>query len=160
MSSVRLGRPSRMDLSPDAARRILAENRYLTLATADEGGQPWASPVWFAVESPRQVLWASKPGTRHSQNVARRPEVAFVVYDSSRPPGEAAALYVAAVAAEVSDDEVELAAASFSAASVEQGLAVWGPERFRAPARLRLYRATVTEAFLHTDEDEREPVEL
>jgi nitroimidazol reductase NimA-like FMN-containing flavoprotein (pyridoxamine 5'-phosphate oxidase superfamily) len=149
-----------MDLSPDAARRILAENRYLTLATAGGDGQPWASPVWFALEAPRQVLWASKPGARHSQNLADRPEVAFVVFDSSRPPGAVAALYVAAVAEEVRGDDVERAAAAYSATSVAQGLGPWEADRFRSPGHLRLYRATITEAFLHTDEDERAPVEL
>jgi predicted pyridoxine 5'-phosphate oxidase superfamily flavin-nucleotide-binding protein len=30
------------------ARRIVSENSYLTLATADADGTPWANPVWFA----------------------------------------------------------------------------------------------------------------
>jgi predicted pyridoxine 5'-phosphate oxidase superfamily flavin-nucleotide-binding protein len=32
----------------DVARSIVDSNRYMTLATADESGRPWASPVWFA----------------------------------------------------------------------------------------------------------------
>jgi hypothetical protein len=27
---------------------ILKDNRYTTIATADAGGRPWASPVWCA----------------------------------------------------------------------------------------------------------------
>ena len=35
----------------DAAfRAIVDANRYTTIATADEDGRPWASPVWFAQE--------------------------------------------------------------------------------------------------------------
>jgi predicted pyridoxine 5'-phosphate oxidase superfamily flavin-nucleotide-binding protein len=30
------------------ARAVFAGNRYMTLGTADEHGQPWVSPVWFA----------------------------------------------------------------------------------------------------------------
>jgi hypothetical protein len=30
------------------AKEIIDANRYMTLATADAQGTPWASPVWFA----------------------------------------------------------------------------------------------------------------
>jgi predicted pyridoxine 5'-phosphate oxidase superfamily flavin-nucleotide-binding protein len=29
------------------ARSIIDSNRYMRLATADEHGSPWASPVWY-----------------------------------------------------------------------------------------------------------------
>lgn len=32
------------------ARAIVDSNAYMTLATADETGRPWASPVWYAAE--------------------------------------------------------------------------------------------------------------
>ena len=32
------------------AREIIDSNQYMTLATADADGRPWASPVWFAHE--------------------------------------------------------------------------------------------------------------
>jgi hypothetical protein len=28
-------------------RSVVDANRFMTLATADEHGTPWASPVWF-----------------------------------------------------------------------------------------------------------------
>jgi nitroimidazol reductase NimA-like FMN-containing flavoprotein (pyridoxamine 5'-phosphate oxidase superfamily) len=37
-------------------REILAANRFMTLATADAGGTPWASPVWFATEDGRELV--------------------------------------------------------------------------------------------------------
>ena len=36
------------DTATALARSIIQANRYLTLATADQDGLPWASPVWFA----------------------------------------------------------------------------------------------------------------
>ena len=78
----------------DAARRMIEANSYLTLATADASGRPWATPVWFAhaeSEAGYEFVWVSKPGARHSQNVAARPEIAIVVYDSTVPVGGAAA---------------------------------------------------------------------
>jgi pyridoxine/pyridoxamine 5'-phosphate oxidase len=66
----------------------------VTLATADAEGRPWASPVWFAHEGYRDFLWVSSPEARHSRNVAVRPELALVLFDSTVAPGDAAAVYV------------------------------------------------------------------
>jgi hypothetical protein len=32
----------------DVARRIIQDSLYMVLATADETGRPWSSPVYFA----------------------------------------------------------------------------------------------------------------
>jgi predicted pyridoxine 5'-phosphate oxidase superfamily flavin-nucleotide-binding protein len=42
-------------------KAIVDANQYLTLATADEDGQPWASPVWFASTDYREFFWVSSP---------------------------------------------------------------------------------------------------
>src|SRR5215208_3553020 len=55
------------------AREIIDSNQYLTLATADADGRPWASPVWFAHEDHSRFLWVSKPDARHSRNLEHRP---------------------------------------------------------------------------------------
>ena len=83
------------------ARAIVDGNRYMTLGTADAGGLPWASPVWFAPASYRELFWVSKPGARHSQNIAARPEVGIVIFDSTVPISTGKAVYMAALAEEV-----------------------------------------------------------
>jgi nitroimidazol reductase NimA-like FMN-containing flavoprotein (pyridoxamine 5'-phosphate oxidase superfamily) len=75
-----------------AAREIVESNLYVTLATADAEGRPWASPVWFAHEGYRDFLWVSRPGARHSRNLAARPELALVIFDSTAAEGDAAAV--------------------------------------------------------------------
>ena len=77
---------------------------YMTLATADATGRPWVSPVWFATGSDETFLWVSAPETRHSRNIAVRPEVAIVIFDSTVSVGGAEALYVDAIAEEVAGD--------------------------------------------------------
>jgi hypothetical protein len=66
------------------AHELVVGNAYLTLATADAGGVPWASPVWFAARGLELFVWASKPGARHSRNIALNSRVALVIFDSSR----------------------------------------------------------------------------
>jgi nitroimidazol reductase NimA-like FMN-containing flavoprotein (pyridoxamine 5'-phosphate oxidase superfamily) len=81
------------------ARSIVDANRFMVLGTADASGRPWVSPVWYALLSYREYVWVSRPGTRHSRNLAARPEVAIAIYDSHRP-GSWTAVYTAAVAEE------------------------------------------------------------
>ena len=51
------------------ARQIIDSSRYLTLATADGAGRPWACPVRYAHEDYTSFMWVSRPGARHSRNV-------------------------------------------------------------------------------------------
>jgi nitroimidazol reductase NimA-like FMN-containing flavoprotein (pyridoxamine 5'-phosphate oxidase superfamily) len=136
------------------ADEIIAANRYMTLATADTDGVPWASPVWFATEDLRHFYWVSDPNARHSRNIAARPDIALVIFDSTVTPGDGRAVYVAARAEQV--DPAELGV--FQRVSAAQGLDAWTEERVSAPAKHRLYRATATERYtLRHDIDERTP---
>jgi hypothetical protein len=126
----------------------------MTLATADADGVPWASPVWYATEDGRDFYWVSDPGARHSRNIAGRPEIAIVIFDSTVRPGEADAVYLAARAAEVGTDGIEI----FDRCCEAQGLEAWTAARVTAPAKHRLYRATVSEASRLGAGDERVPL--
>jgi nitroimidazol reductase NimA-like FMN-containing flavoprotein (pyridoxamine 5'-phosphate oxidase superfamily) len=142
------------------ARTLIAQNSYLTLATADPDGVPWAAPVWFAATDLETFVWASSPAARHSRNIAENPRVALVIFDSSKPPGEGSALYLAGDAELVSAVEFEDALAVYNTRSVERGLRAWEPGRLRDPAKHRLYRAAVREAFVLDDHDERIAVRI
>jgi nitroimidazol reductase NimA-like FMN-containing flavoprotein (pyridoxamine 5'-phosphate oxidase superfamily) len=145
----------------DEARQIIDANPYLTLATADGDGRPWASPVWFAHDAYAEFLWMSRPGARHSRNVAARPEIGFVVFDSTVVPGTAQALYVDAVAEEVGADEVESAIAAYSARSEAQGIRPWRiADVVGSAARHRLYRARARSCSLLSGGDRRIAVDL
>ena len=96
------------------AREILDTNRYMTLATADGDGRPWASPVWYAHRRYTDLFWVSRPGARHSRNLAVRPELAIVIFDSTVPEGSGQAVYVEALAEEVGEAGREEGIAIFS----------------------------------------------
>ena len=129
----------------DIARTILDAGVYVVLATADADGVPWASPVWFAKENYRELYWVSYPGARHSQNIAVRPQIAMVVFDSTVAPGTGQGVYMTAIAEQLTDPTaIEHGIGVFSRESVRQGdEEEWLPDRVTGEARLRLYRATV-----------------
>jgi pyridoxine/pyridoxamine 5'-phosphate oxidase len=124
---------------------ILRRTAYMTLATADGDGLPWASPVWFAVGDHRALYWVSRPASVHSRNIAARADVSAVVFDSNARVGEAQAVYVRARAMQVPDGAgIEV----FSRASVDAGIGPWIVADVTAPAEMRLYRADVSEISL------------
>jgi nitroimidazol reductase NimA-like FMN-containing flavoprotein (pyridoxamine 5'-phosphate oxidase superfamily) len=45
----------------DIARRLIRENLYLTLATADAGGSPWVAPVFYVAAEDEHFYWISSP---------------------------------------------------------------------------------------------------
>jgi nitroimidazol reductase NimA-like FMN-containing flavoprotein (pyridoxamine 5'-phosphate oxidase superfamily) len=133
----------------DIAREIFAAERYVVLATADADGVPWSSPVWFATEDRRALFWVSQPEAQHSLNIADRPQIALVVFDSTAEPGHGQAVYMTATAEQLVDPAaVEQGLAVFSGEAARQGLGDWGVDRVSSPARLRLYRASVHEHWI------------
>jgi len=127
------------------AAQIIDANRYLVLATADQHGVPWVSPLWYAHAGYREFFWVSDPQARHSQNIGIRPGVSMVIFDSSARPGAASAVYISGTAGMVAGPDLERSIEIYSRRSLEQGLPAWTPSSAQAPARHRLYRAVAAE---------------
>jgi pyridoxine/pyridoxamine 5'-phosphate oxidase len=144
----------------ELARAIIEESVYMTLATADESGRPWASPVWFAPASWSEFVWLSRPQARHSQNIAARREVAIVFFDSGVAPGSGRAVYVEATAALVGEDEHAGALRAYNAREEAQGISLLTEDEVSGEGQLRLYRAVASQHYVLNGNDQREPVEL
>ena len=149
-----------MDDPAAVAKRIIEANVYMTLATADGEGRPWPSPVWFANEGFKRFVWVSKPGARHSQNLAARPQVGIVIFDSTVGQGEADAVYIEAEAERLEGAEEERGIDIFNRRSQSLGWPSWSVADVREPARHRLYGATASSLFVLGPGDERIEVEL
>ena len=134
---------SREDLGA-IAREIVDSSRYMTLGTADENGNPWVSPVYYASQGYTEFYWISSPEVTHSRNLARRPHMSIVVFDSQQPPGTGRAVYMSAVAQELSGPDVDRGLAVYPN-RVEPGVRTLTSEELQPPAVYRLYRATVSE---------------
>jgi hypothetical protein len=145
------------------ARAIVETNLYMTLATADAAGRPWASPVWYAASGYAEFYWVSSPEARHSRNIASRPELAVMIFDSRAPVGTGQAVYVRAMAEELAGTDLDRGIGVFSRASVAGGAGEWGSGEVRAPAPYRLYRATASGHWVldpDSSPDRRTPVAL
>jgi nitroimidazol reductase NimA-like FMN-containing flavoprotein (pyridoxamine 5'-phosphate oxidase superfamily) len=140
------------------ARKIIDSNRYLILATADRPGRPWASPVWYAHEDYTSFLWVSRPSARHSRNIAARATVSAVIFDSTVAEDRAEAVYLEALAGELTGAQRDRAIEIFSRRSQALGLSGWNPANVTAPAPHRLYQASASARFILAPGDQRLPV--
>jgi nitroimidazol reductase NimA-like FMN-containing flavoprotein (pyridoxamine 5'-phosphate oxidase superfamily) len=122
------------------ARDIIDSYPYMTLATADGSGRPWASPVYYAHEGYERFYWVSSPEATHSRNIAARPAVAIVIFDSRAPIGRGQGVYVSAVAEDVGGAGLDGSIDVFSRRSEAHGAGEWTLQDVRQPARHRLYR--------------------
>ena len=127
----------------DTARQLIDTNNYMVLGTADASGTPWTTPVFFSPDGHSEFYWVSGRSTRHSRNIAGRPEVSLAIFDSRCAIGTAEAVYMSATAAEVPVEDHERALVVFNAKLEERRH--FTVAEIREPEEFRLYRATVVE---------------
>jgi hypothetical protein len=143
------------------ARAIIDANLYMALGTADETGRPWVSPVYFAPAGYTEFYWVSSPEVTHSRNLAARPQVSIVVFDSRAPIGTGQGVYMAGSAEQLSGDDLDRGGAGVSNRSETHGGRRWTQEDVQPPAPYRLYRATASEHWVLDPDghpDHRTPV--
>ena len=146
-----------------AVRDIIEASRYLVLATADVAGRPWSSPVYFAHIGWAEFFWVSSPDVTHSRNIAVRPEVGIVVFDSQVGIGAGQGVYMSAVAELLEDGQTAWGIEAFSRRSVAHGGREWTSQDVRPGAGLRLDRAAAESHWILARDgrpDHRIPVKL
>jgi nitroimidazol reductase NimA-like FMN-containing flavoprotein (pyridoxamine 5'-phosphate oxidase superfamily) len=84
------------------AARLIETAQHMTIATVDDAGRPWVSPVFFAPDDDYSLYWVSDPEALHSANLRARPEVAIVIHHGF--DGRMDAVYITATAVELHDE--------------------------------------------------------
>jgi hypothetical protein len=125
------------------ARELIDSNRYMTLGTADADGNPWVTPVFYATADYASFYWVSQTDAVHSRNLASRPRLSIVIFDSTVPAGTGRAVYMTATARELTGSDLDLGVEIYPGPAVRGGSAVTR-EEVRPPEPDRLYRAVVS----------------
>jgi hypothetical protein len=141
------------------ARTVIDANLYLTIGTADRDGRPWVTPVYYATADYTDFYWVSAADAAHSRNIAERPDVSIVIFDSSVRPYEGRAVYLTAVAAELTGGELARCL-GFYPGPPDRGATSIALEDVTPPSPYRLYRATATEHYVLCPRPPREPCAL
>lgn len=141
------------------ARDLLEANCYLTLGTVDPDGRPWTSPVYFASAGEREFYWVSATDARHSRNLAGRPQVSIVVFDSGAAPFHGRAVYAVGEARELSGDDLDRGLEVYPGSS-SRGATPVTREEVTGSSLYRLYRATASDLWVLCPREPRQPCPL
>jgi nitroimidazol reductase NimA-like FMN-containing flavoprotein (pyridoxamine 5'-phosphate oxidase superfamily) len=141
------------------AQDLLDTNRYLTLATADPDGRPWSSPVYFASAGRWEFSWVSAIDARHSRNLAGRPQVSLVVFDSTGAPYHGRAVYAVGEARQLSGAELDRGLAVYPGPSHRGGAPI-SRDEVTGTAPYRLYRASASDLWVLCPREPGQPCPL
>jgi hypothetical protein len=141
------------------AKSLIQRLNYLTLATTDNSGQPWNTPVFCAYDGKKTFYWGSRQNTQHSQNIAQEARGFIVIYDSTVEPYHGEAVYAQVLCEELGEPR-EIAQA-IELLHARLGESYMTPADVQGSAEHRLYKATVINAWIKDPErDVREEVIL
>ena len=122
-----------------AAKKILMENLYLSLASVGVDSMPWVTPLLQAHDEKFNFYWVSTNSARHVNNLKANAGVSFVVFDSHAAKRKGRGVYVEARVSELtSEEEVAAALAAFFGALGEE---VPATENFLGEAKYRIFKA-------------------
>jgi nitroimidazol reductase NimA-like FMN-containing flavoprotein (pyridoxamine 5'-phosphate oxidase superfamily) len=76
------------------AKQIITQNQYMTIATVDADGTPWASPVAYAEDENWNLYFVSMPESRHGKNFANTSTVSVAIFDSHQDWGEGVGVWI------------------------------------------------------------------
>ena len=131
----------------EMAQRVVETNRYMTLGTVEPDGTPRLSPVRFVADGIQDLNWASAHLAQHSLNLAIRPAIQVVIYNSAAENDQGEGVYLGATAKAVTAESIESTLARLTARlGTAQGPA---PSDFRGESPMRLYHAEVLSCEVH-----------
>jgi hypothetical protein len=133
-------------------RRVLADVFYATVATSDNAGNPWNSPVFYAHDNQGRIYWSSHPESVHSRNIAYSKKAFIVIYNSMAREGEGVGLYMD-VSVEVLEGKEEVIAA-LQLLGERRGKPFHYHEKFLGDGPQRIYRATPRKCWVNDAEQD------
>ncbi|HVS79286.1 MAG TPA: pyridoxamine 5'-phosphate oxidase family protein [Candidatus Saccharimonadales bacterium] len=129
------------------AKEILDKVIYITIATSDNNGQPWNTPVFAAYDKELNFYWGSSKSSQHSKNIEHNPNVFLVIYDSSVPAGTGEGVYVLGQARQVTDKkEIKAAHKLLQNRRPEP---YWELEHFHETSPIALYKAVPEKVWMN-----------
>jgi general stress protein 26 len=95
------------------AKEVIDRIKYITIATVDENGQPWNTPVAsFRFDDDYTFYWASWTDNQHSKNIRSNGKAFIAIYDSTPADDKPAdGVYIQAEVTELNDEQEVMQAA-------------------------------------------------
>lgn len=138
-----------MDNLNTRAKRILANNLYMTLATYQEN-KPWSTPVFYVHDEQYNFYWYSRKDTRHSLNIKVNHNVAASIFGTGNDD-EGFGIYLEGTASEVTGNELDHTLEIYATKGAKTDLEkkqLTTREDFLDASPLRLYKLVFERIFI------------
>lgn len=83
------------------AKEIIKQNKFLSLATADRGGNVWSTPLSYSVDDECNFYFTTTLDSKHIENIKKNPYVSFSIFDSTRRVSDIDGLQIKGIVGEV-----------------------------------------------------------
>lgn len=90
----------------ELAAKIIMENRFLSLATTNNKGEVWATPLSYVYDENCNFYITTAVDSIHIDHIKMNPYVAFSIFDSTRRVSDIDGIQVKGIMGEVEPDEL------------------------------------------------------
>lgn len=91
----------------EMAKEIIANNKFLSLATVDNEGKVWSTPLSYYCDKDYNFYFTSELDSKHIINIMDNPEVSFTIFDSTRRVSDIDGLQIRGIVGQVDNDVLE-----------------------------------------------------
>lgn len=92
----------------EMAREIIITNKFLSLATRNNKGEVWATPLSYSVDNDLNFYFVTAVDSIHIDHIRDNPNIAFSIFDSTRNVSNIDGMQVIGIVGEVEKDQLSL----------------------------------------------------
>ena len=91
----------------EMTKDLIKENKFLSLATIDNDGNLWTTPLSYSYDNEYNFYFTSELDSQHIINIIDNPNVSFTIFDSTKRVSDVDGLQVRGIVGEVDKEKLE-----------------------------------------------------
>lgn len=91
----------------EKTKELIEENKFLSLATVDNDGNLWSTPLSYSYDEDYNFYFTSELDSQHIINIIDNPNVSFTIFDSTKRVSEVDGLQIRGIVGEVDKKDLE-----------------------------------------------------
>ncbi len=91
----------------EMTKEIIEGNKFLSLATVDNDGNLWTTPLSYSYDEDYNFYFTSELDSQHIINIIDNPNVSFTIFDSTKRVSDVDGLQIRGIVGEVDKDNLE-----------------------------------------------------
>ena len=88
-------------------KKIIQDNKFLSLATVDNEGNVWSTPLSYSTDENYNFYFTSELDSKHMINIMDNPKVSFTIFDSTKRVSDIDGLQISGIVGQVEQNELE-----------------------------------------------------